>query len=203
MTGKEIFPYTLALIFICLCKVCFALWFRLPFQILTLLTAFAKNSNITKSEQKWKINLRIKLGWKCSSMWSHETSPDVPWWWQLFSAHITAFPDIKAASLYIGATQEPVICVHYKISLKSKTHAEAKPWKMHSASFQTQRVLSSASITVNMHYFCSWAQDLLLSQADQGFLAHQSTAIWSSSPLTDHTATQLPNYHVPVMHKAS
>lgn len=43
--------------------------------------------------------------------------------------------------------------------------------------FRLKRVLGSASITVNMHYFCSWAQDLLLSQADQGFLAHQSTAI--------------------------
>lgn len=44
----------LALLFICLCKVHFALWFRVLFQILTLLTAFAKNSNITKSEWKWK-----------------------------------------------------------------------------------------------------------------------------------------------------
>lgn len=48
---------------------------------------------------------------------------------------------------------------------------------MHSAHFQTQRGLGSLSITVNTHYFCSWAQELLLSQADQGFLAHQSMSI--------------------------
>lgn len=89
-----------ALLFICLCKVHFALWFRLLFQILTLLTAFAKNSNITKSEWKWKTNLRIKLGWKCSPMWSHQTFPDVPWWWQHFSTHYCISRYRRSISLY-------------------------------------------------------------------------------------------------------
>lgn len=149
---KKALLILLALLFICLCRVHFAQWFRLLFQILTLLTAFAKNSNITKSEWKWKTNLRIKLEWKAHpcdriklSLMCHGDGST--------SALITAFPDIEEASLYIGATWQPIIHVDYKIGRKRKIHAGAKLWGMHSASFQTQRVLSSVSITVNMHCF--------------------------------------------------
>lgn len=121
---KKALLILLALLFICLCKVHFALWFRLLFQILTLLTAFAKNSNITKSEWKWKTNLRIKLGWKaypCDhiklSLMCHGDGST--------SALITSFPDIEEASLYIGATWEPIIHADYKIGQKSKIHAGA------------------------------------------------------------------------------
>lgn len=186
----------LALLFIC-----FALWFRLLFQILTLLTAFAKNSNITKSEWKWKTNLRIKLGWKAHpcdhiklSLMCHGDGST--------SALITAFPDIEEASLYIGATWEPIIHADYKIGQKSKIHAGANLWGMQSASFQNQRVLSRMSITVNMHCFLGPEAIALSGSSRLLCTSKDSNPKQQQHPYRPYCYS-VPNYPVPVMQKAS
>lgn len=79
-----------------------------------------------------------------------------------------------------------------KSAKTTTTHAEAKPGEGTRLVVRL-RVLGSASITLNSHYFCSW----VLSGTDQGFLAHQSPTGHLQTRITTYQSRRKLLTHVP------